>query len=247
MGNEKIEKMLYDAQNKLPTTNLEWRVSDMAENNVKKKRFCVNKVVAACIIFVMFLGIGGGTVLANMKMDIDAGEYGQWVDISNDKSWNSCERQMEKRGFDLPDKFGEYEFDSFSTMLLAKHGTTYLEALMKNVYNPISIRFDDDSQEDAPWISISVGSLEEQYWSAYYEFENVDGIWVYTEEEETFEYKGMAVYGKLHHYESSEKMNWRWIDEKTGVCWCVYVPVNTGLESEIDSIEVVKKIIDLNK
>jgi len=38
-------------------------------------------------------------------------------------------------------------------------------------------------------------------------------------------------------------MNWRWIDEKTGVCWCVYVPLDKGL----DSVDVVKEIIDLNK
>lgn len=40
-----------------------------------------------------------------------------------------------------------------------------------------------------------------------------------------------------------DDMNWRWVDEKTGVCWCVDVP----LDAEMDSVEIVKEIIDSNK
>lgn len=247
MENEKIEKMLYDAQEKLPITNLEWRVSDMEEKRVEKKKFHVNKTVAACIALVLFLGIGGVTVLANMELDIDPGEYGQWVSGGYDENWDTCKREMKIRGFVLPEMFGEYEFDYYSTLLVVKHGVTYLEALMNPVYNPISLEFDDKQKEDAYSISISVGELEEEYWSAYYEFEKIDDAWVYSDAETTFEYGGMTVYGKQFHFESCEDMSWRWVDEKTGVCWCVYVPINTGMENEMDSMEVVKTIIDLNK
>ncbi|MBQ8518724.1 MAG: hypothetical protein IJ455_03835 [Agathobacter sp.] len=253
MSNEKIEKMLYDAQEKLPTTNLEWRISDMVE----KKKIRMNKVVAACIAFVMFLGIGGGTALANMEMDIDANNYSQWVDVRSEGNWNACEKLMEKRGFVIPENFGDYKYDRYRTLLVAQKGDTYLDALTKNVYNPINIEYDDVPSkqydengylvnvegDDGQWINVSIGTLDEAYWSAYYEFENIDGTWIYAETERTFEYEGMTIYGKVHHFESGDNMNWRWVDEKTGVCWCVNVPV----DSEIDSLEVVKTIIDLNK
>lgn len=35
--NKKIERMLYDAKETLPTTNLEWRVSDMTEKKKNTK------------------------------------------------------------------------------------------------------------------------------------------------------------------------------------------------------------------
>lgn len=186
-------------------------------------------------------------MLANMELDIDPGEYGQWVSGGYDENWDTCKREMKIRGFVLPEMFGEYEFDYYSTLLVVKHGVTYLEALMNPVYNPISLEFDDEQKEDAYSISISVGELEEEYWSAYYEFEKIDDAWVYSDAETTFEYGGMTVYGKQFHFESCEDMSWRWVDEKTDVCWCVYVPINTGMENEMDSMEVVKTIIDLNK
>lgn len=229
----------------------------MAENRVEKKRFRVNKVVAACIAFVMFLGIGGVTVLANMEMDIDPNNYSQWVDIRSEGDWDAFENLMEKRGFVLPENFEDYKYDKYRTLLVAKKGDTYLDALTKNVYNPIDIEYDDVPSkqydengylvnvegDDGQWISISLGALDEAYWSAYFGFENMDGTWVYTEAETTFEYEGITVYGKLHHFESGDDMNWRWVDEKTGVCWCVDVPEN----AEVDSIEIVKEVINLNK
>lgn len=257
MSNEKIEKMLYDAQKRLPTTNLEWRVSDMAEKRVEKKKFHMNKAVAACIAFVMFLGVGGVTVLANMEMDIDSNNYSQWVDIRSEGDWHAFQNLMEKRGFVLPENFEDYKYDHYRTMLVAKKGDTYFDALTKNVYNPIDIEYDDvPSKEydengnlvnvtgdDGQWINVSLGTLDEAYWSAYYEFEDVDETWVYTEAETTFEYEGMTIYGKVHHFEAGDDMNWRWVDEKAGVCWSVDVPV----DAEVDSVEVVKEIIDLNK
>lgn len=256
MGNEKIEKMLYEAGEKLPTTSLEWRVLDMAEKRVEKKRFHMNKAVAACIAFLMFFGISG-TVFANMEMDIDPGNYSQWVNIRSEGNWNDYERLMEKRGFVLPENFGDYKYDKYRTLLVAKKGDTYLDALTKNVYNPIDIeydnvpskQYDEDGYlinvegDDGQWINVSLGTLDEAYWSAYYEFENVDGLWVYAEAEITLEYEGMTIYGQVKHFESGEDMNWRWVDEKTGVCWCVNVPMDKG----IDSVNVVKEIIDLNK
>ncbi|MBP3677232.1 MAG: hypothetical protein J6I97_02685, partial [Agathobacter sp.] len=133
----------------------------------------------------------------------------------------------------------------------------YWDALTKNVYNPIDIEYDDVPSkqydenghlvnvegDDGQWINISIGILDEAYWSAYYEFEKLDDVWVYAESETTFEYEGLIIYGKTNHFESGDKMNWRWIDEKTGVCWCVYVPLDKGL----DSVDIVKEIIDLNK
>lgn len=247
MEKERIEKMLYEAQEKLPTTNLEWRVSEMAEQKIEKKKFHVNKTVAACIAFVLFLGISGVTVLANMELDIDPGEYGQWVSAGFDENWDTCKREMKIRGFVLPEAFGDYEFDTYCTLMVVKHGVTYLEALMNHVYNPISLEFDDGQKDDANYINISVGELKEDYWSAYYEFEKTEDTWVYSHTEMEFEYEGMTVYGKEMHFETSEEMSWRWIDEKTGVCFCVYVPIHTGMENELDSLEVVKTIIDLNK
>ena len=107
MSNEKIEKMLYDAQEKLPTTSLEWRVLDMAEKRVQKKKFYINKAVAACVAFVMFLGVGGVTVLANMEINIDPGNYSQWVDIRSEMDWDDYEQFMVKRGFLLPENFAD--------------------------------------------------------------------------------------------------------------------------------------------
>lgn len=33
---------------------------------------------------------------------------------------------------------------------------------------------------------------------------------------------------------------WKWIDEKNGIGWSVSVPVETGMDNELDSMEVVK-------
>ena len=49
----------------------------------ENKRSHMNKVEVACLAFVLFLGIGGVTVLENMKMDIHPHDYGQWVDYRN--------------------------------------------------------------------------------------------------------------------------------------------------------------------
>ena len=257
MSNEIIEKMLYDAQEKLPTTSLEWRVSDMAEKRIEKKRFYMNKAVAACVAFVMLLGVGGVTVLANMEMNINPGNYSQWVDVRSEMNWDEYEQFMEKRGFVLPENFADYKYDNYRTLLVAKKGDTYWDALTKNVYNPIDIEYDDVPSkqydedgclvnvegDDGQWINISLGTLDEAYWSAYYEFEKVDDVWVYAEAETTFEYEERIIYGKIKHFEAGDSMNWRWIDEKEKVCWSVNVPLKKGL----DSVEIVKEIIDLNK
>lgn len=253
MSNEKIEKMLYDAQEKLPTTSLEWRVSDMAE----KKKFYMNKAVAACVAFVMFFGVGGVTVLANMEMNIESGNYSQWVDIRSEMNWADCEQFMEKRGFVLPENFADYKYDNYRTLLVVKKGDTYWDALTKNVYNPIDVEYDDVPSkqydedgypgnvegDDGQWINISLGTLDEAYWSVYYGFEKVDNVWVYTKAETTFEYEGLIIYGKINQCESGDSMNWRWIDEKAEVCCSVNVPLDKGL----DSVDIVKEIIDLNK
>ena len=195
MSNEKIEKMLYDAQEKLPTTSLEWRVSDMAE----KKKFYMNKAVAASVAFVMFFGVGGVTVLANMEMNIESGNYSQWVDIRSEMNWADCEQFMEKRGFVLPENFADYKYDNYRTLLVVKKGDTYWDALTKNVYNPIDVEYDDVPSkqydedgypgnvegDDGQWINISLGTLDEAYWSVYYGFEKVDNVWVYTKAETT--------------------------------------------------------------
>ena len=141
--------------------------------------------------------------------------------------------------------------------LVAKKGDTYWDALTKNVYNPIDIEYDDVPSkqydenghpvnvegDDGQWINISIGTLDEAYWSAYYEFEKLDDVWVYIKAETTFEYEGLIIYGKTNHFESGDSMNWRWIDEKAKVCWSVNVPLDKGL----DSVDIVKEIIDLNK
>lgn len=257
MDNKKIEKMLYEAGEKLPTTDMKWNTLERKENRMVKKTFYISKVLAACAIFVLILGIGGITVLANMEMNIDPGNYSQWVDMRNEGNWKAGKKLMEKRGFTLPDAFENYKFDNYRTLLVARKGDTYLDALTKNVYTPVAIEYDDipskqyDNDghlvtidgDDGQWISVSVGSLDESYWSAYYEFENVDGTWMYAERETTFAYGGMMVYGKVCDRESGSDMNWRWVDEKTGVCWCVYVPKEKG----VDSMDVVKVIIDLNQ
>ncbi len=249
MGNEKIEKMLYDAKEKLPTTNTEWRISDMTKERVENKKFRMNKAVAACIACVLFLAVGSVTVLANMEMNIDPGEYGQWLDKKDVRDWHKCQVEMEQRGFVLPESFGEYHFDAYGTSLVVKHGTTYGEAFTNHVYNPISIQFDDNDWEnkDGYTINVSVGTLDEDYWRGYFEYEKVDGVWVAKDAITFFEYEGFTIYGALFEVESRESMSWKWIDEKNGVCWVVYVPINSGLDNELDDVEVVKQIIDLNK
>lgn len=58
----------------------------------ENKRSHMNKVEVACLAFVLFLGIGGVTVLENMKMDIHPHDYGQWVDYRNCGGWKKCKR-----------------------------------------------------------------------------------------------------------------------------------------------------------
>lgn len=244
-----IEKMLYDAQTNLPTTNIEWRVLEMKEETSKKKSVSILQRFAASVAIVLVLGIGGITVFANMEIDIDPGEYGQWVALRDVRDWNGCQIEMEQRGFLLPENFGEYGFDAYSTTYVVKHGTTYLEALTKHVYNPISLQFDDNDWEnkDGHVINIHVGTLDEEYWHGYFEYVKIDGKWVASKAETSFEYEGFTIYGYEFEVETRKSMHWQWIDEKNGVGWSVSVPINSGLANELDDIEVVKQIIDLNR
>lgn len=247
MENDRIEQILYEAQEKLPTTNLEWAISKLTEKQTKKKVIYMNKMVAACLAFVLFLGIGGVTVLANKEMDINPHDYGQWVDYLNCGGWKKCEILMKKRGFLVPESFGDYEFTACDAWLVAKHGDTYWDALVKNVYNPISISYglvSSNQPDGESKISVDVGPLDEVYWSSYYGYKNVDGVWMQTDCEEIFEYDNCMIYGKNVSYMLlGEAMNWSWIDEENDICWYITVPENMG----IDSINIVKTIIDLNK
>lgn len=247
INNEKIENMFYDAQKSLPTTNLEWRISDMTEQRKETKKYPVWKKIAACIACVLAFGIGGVTMLANAKMDIDPGEYGQWLNIKSEENWKTCQQEMKRRGCILPESIGEYTFGDFSTMLVAKHGTTYLDALRNNVYNPMDVSFYYKGEPEQGVISVYIGTLEEAYWSAYFGFELIEDTWVASEAEQVLEYEGMTIYGSPVHYESGDKMIWKWMDEKNGVCFSVFVPVDPGTEYEEDSTEVVKIIIDANR
>ena len=243
MGNDRIEKILYDAQEKLPTTNLEWGISEIVEKDSKNKKFHIYKVVAACLTFVLFLGIGGITVLANLEMDINPQEYGQWLDYLNCGGWKKCGKLMKKRGFVVPESFENYEFTACDAWLVAKHGDTYWDALVKNVYNPIRITYELESSEQSQektMIQMDIGPMDEVYWSAYYGFENVDGVWIQPESEETFEYEHYLIYGETVNYRLlGENMIWRWIDEENSICWGVTAPKDIG-------IEIVKMIVDSN-
>ena len=244
-----MENLLYDAKEDLPTTTVEWRVPEVKEETSKKNSLSVLQRFAASVAIVLALGIGGVTVFANMEMDIDPGEYGQWIEFCDVRDWESCQTQMKQRGFLLPESFGEYGFDCYTTTTVVKHGTTYWEALTNHVYNPISIQFDDNDWEnkDGYTINVSVGTLEEDYWRGYFEYEKVDGVWVAKGATTSFEYDGFFIYGYVFEVESRESMCWRWIDENNGVGWAIYVPINSGLANEVDDVEVVKQIIDLNK
>lgn len=247
MGNDRIERILYDAQEKLPTTNLEWQISKIVEKDNINKKFCINKVAVACLTFVLFLGIGGITVLANLEMDINPKDYGQWVDYLNCGGWKKCEKLMKKRGFIVPESFEDYEFTTCDAWLVAKHGDTYWDALTKNVYNPISISYglvSENQTDNESIISVDIGPLDEVYWSSYYGYENVDSVWMQTNSEKTFEYDNCMIYGKTVSYMLlGEAMNWSWIDEEKDICWYVTIPEDMG----IDSIDIVKTIIDLNR
>ena len=247
MENNGIEKMLCEAKDELPITNAEWKISEIENMHTQKKRFHINKVAVACLAFILLLGAGGVTVLANMEMDINPHEYSQWSDIrSGQGAWKRCEKWMHKRGFAVPENFGDYKFSTCSAWLVAKQGDTYWDALVKNVYNPISIRYEIDEPEqvkEEPGISVGLGTLDEAYWSAYYGYENVDGIWRAVDSEEIYEYSGMTLFGESRNYESDQAMHWTWIDEANNICWSVTVLGDSGM----DSMDVVKTIIDLNK
>lgn len=243
MEKDRMEKILYKAQEKLPTTNMEWKISNLTKKKTNKKMFYRNKIVAASLAFVLFLGIGSVTVLANMEMNIDTLDYGQWVDYLNCGGWKKCEKLMKKRGFVVPMSFENYEFTACDTWLVAKHGDTYWDVLTKNVYNPIAISYNLVSENriyDESMISVDVGTLDEVYWSSYYGYEKVDGVWKQVDSDETFEYDNCMIYGKTVSYTLlGETMNWSWIDEKNDICWYVTVPKDAG-------IDIVKTIIDLN-
>lgn len=241
--NEKIERMLYDAKETLPITNLEWRVSDMTEKKKETKKYPVLRKIAACIAVVLLIGISGVTVLANMDMDIDPGEYGQWVVVCEDKSWEACQKDLKIRGAKLPEAFGESKFANYTTTMVAKHGTTYLDALTNNVYNPMDVDFCSGDPSYGRDITVFIGTLDEVYWSTYFSFDLVEGVWVAERAKTSFEYEGMTVYGvELDGYEDGQtRMDWKWIDEANGVCFAVIV------ENDIDGVDVAKAIIDANK
>lgn len=242
-----MEKVLYEAKEKLPTTNMEWKISEIENIQTKKKRFHMNKVAVACLSFILLFGVGSVTILAGMEMNINPHDYSQWSDIrSGQGTWKKCEKWMRKRGFAVPEKFGDYKFTSCSAWLVARHGDTYWDALVKNVYNPISITYEEESSgqsQEEPGISVSIGTLDETYWSAYYGYENVDGIWMSVNREEMYEYRGMTISGELRNYESGQTMHWTWIDEENDICWSVTVPADSGRKR----LDIVKAIIDLNK
>ena len=171
----------------------------------------------------------------------------QWSDIrSGQGTWRRCEKWMKKRGFEVPGDFGDYEFSACSAWLVAKHGDTYWDALVRNVYNPMSITYEINvsEQSQAPsGISVGLGTLDEGYWSAYYGYENVEGMWRPVDFEEMVEYNGMKLFGETRNYESGQAINWTWMDEANDICWSVTVPVESG----IDGLDVAKIIIDLNK
>ena len=243
IDNQQIEQMLYDACGTLPTTNLEWRGFDMIEKKKIVKKYYVLRNIAACIAVVLFIVVSGVTVLANMEMEIDPGEYGQWVVVSGDKNWKSCQKDIVIRGGkDLPEAFGEYKFGDYGTTVVAKHGTTYLDALLNNVYNPMCVNYYNGVPGYSETITVFIGTLDEEYWSAYSEFESVEGIWVAKGAKTSFEYKGRTIYGvEVDGFEDGiTRMSWRWIDEGNGVQISVFV------ENDVDGVEVVKKIIDVN-
>ena len=245
--NDRIERMLYDAKETLPITNLEWRVSDMTEKKKEMKKYPVLKKIAACIAVVLLIGIGGVTVLANMELDIDPGEYGQWVVVAGDENWEACQKDLKIRGAkQLPKEFGEFKFGNYDSMLVAKHGTTRLDALTNNVYNPMDVNYYNGVPGESEVISVGVGTLDEAYWSAYYSYDLVEGVWVAEGAKTSFEYEGMTVYGvEYDGFEDGQKrMNWKWIDEANGVIFSFFVKEGV---IDADGVEVAKAIIDANK
>ena len=245
--NDRIERMLYDAKETLPTTNLEWRVSDMTEQKKETKKYPVLKKIAACIAVVLLIGISGVTVLANMELDIDPGEYGQWVVVVGDENWEACQKDLKIRGAkQLPEAFGEFRFGNYDSTLVAKHGTTQLDALTNNVYNPMCVNFYNGVIGESEDISVFVGTLDEAYWSAYYSYDLVEGVWVAERAKTSFEYEGMTVYEvDVDGFEDGiTRTKLTWIDETNGVAFSVFL--KQGLDG-VDAVEVVKEIIDANK
>ena len=241
--NKKIERMLYDAKETLPTTNLEWRVSDMTEKKKEYKKYPILRKMAVCIAVVLLLGVGSVTVVGNMEVNVGEGEYGMWTDIIS-HSWEACKAELESRGAALPEAFGQYKFGELYTGLVVKQGTTYLEAFRDKVYHPMSASYYDGILgEPCGHFSVSLGVLDDAYWSAYYEFDFVEGVWVAEGAETSFEYEGMTIYGREEEgiEGGSPRMYWRWVDETNGVCFSVFV------QEDMDGTEIVKTIIDMNK
>ena len=243
--NERIEKMLFDAQNELPTTNVEWRISEMKKEKQEKKSLSMLQRIAACVAIVMLLGIGGVTVLATAEIDVD-GEFGTWFEITSNEDWEDCKSEMESRGGALPETLGVYRFWYFSTTLVVKDGTTYLEALQRNLYNPMCVTYCEGEPEDGI-VSVFIGNQEDPFWSKYFGFKVVDGVWVAEDADVSFEYEGITVYGEEHYVETVadgnwRKMNWTWLDEKNGVVYSMYTEKN-----DMGGSEIVKEIIDFQK
>jgi len=176
---------------------------------------------------------------------MDAGDYSQWVVGRSKGSWYDVQREMKIRGFVLPEEIGDYRYSDLYATLVSQKGDTYLDVLTKNVYHPLFIRYVNCVKEEET-INISVGTLEDPYWSSYYEFENQDGAWIYGDAEIVTEYEGRTIYGKRRCFESGEKMNWHWIDKEAGLCWSVSVPAADGTEGKMDGLEVVRGIIRCN-
>ena len=236
MSNKEIEKMLLDAKDMLPTTKAEWEVPQT--DKVAKVKWHKGRMIAACFAVFVVLVLGGGTVYANMEMNIAPGEYEQWTDV-NGNSLGECESQLGKRNALLPENFGSYAFCEYRTTYVAQHGATYWEALTKNLYNPLYIYFTDTEGTDSE-IAISVGTIENDWWQEYYGFEKAGNRWKAIAYTESFTYCGIVIYGM----EEADGlfMSWKWVDEDNRNCWSVSVP----MEAALDSQEIAKEIVASN-
>lgn len=244
--NERIEKLLFDAQNELPTTNVEWRISEMKKEKHEKKPLSVLQTIAACIAVVMILGIGGVTVFATSEIDIDPGEYCTWFKITSNEDWEYCKSEMESRGGALPETLDVYQFWNFNVTFVAKDGTTYWEAFQEKLYQPMSVSYCKGEPEEGI-VTVFIGTMEDAFWSKYFGYKVVEGVWVVEDADISFEYEGAMVYGKEVYTESVtdgnwRKMKWTWLDEENGVAYTMYTAKN-----DMGGSEIVKEIIDFYK